>query len=305
MWRTPLLLLLAAVMAVPARAQDGAKGPWRTNRPVRAVVLGGSISRYYAGNFGQYLQYGCSDLEVLNRGEVGAGASKILKNLKTAVLDEPDTRQGLGWVVVQGGLNSVWSPESTSWWLSRLFSQSHGEGLKVLALSLSPWGSDDDPRFDGWKALRLHRATEQVVEFVLGHLTPAQALGRRAAQRGGDDQKWQPGELPDIAIDLWRSPLRAGSSAPLRPREELADAFGRSPWAKQAADKDKWIQAARAVPQQFLAKPYHDFDHVHPNGAGHRLIAALVCQQAPAEWRCDCDAIRRAVWKGKIVPGKS
>jgi hypothetical protein len=289
---------------MPALADDAPKNPWHTTRPVRAVVLGGSISRYYAGNFGQYLQYGCRDLEVVNRGEVGAGAAKILKNLRDGVLAEPTTRSGLQWVIIQGGLNSVWAPESTAWWLSRLFTTSHDAGLKVLALSLSPWGSDDDPRFDNWKALHLHRATEHVVEFVLGHLTPPTAFGKRVAQRASADAPWQKGELPDIAIDLWRSPLRAGASAVQRPREPLERTFDSSPWAKRSAERDRWIDAARAVPQQYLAKQYHDFDHVHPNGGGHRLIAALVCQQAPAEWHCDCDAIRHAIYKGKVVPGK-
>ena len=58
------------------------------------------------------------------------------------------------------------------------------------------------------------------------------------------------------------------------------------------------------VPRSFLQAKYRDFDHTHPNSAGHRLIAALACQQAPADWGCDCDAIRHAVWKGKVVAGQ-
>ena len=57
------------------------------------------------------------------------------------------------------------------------------------------------------------------------------------------------------------------------------------------------------MPRQFMDAKYRDFDHVHPNTAGHKLMAALACQQAPPQWQCDCDAIRRARWKGKVLAG--
>ncbi|MEK9967710.1 MAG: hypothetical protein VW600_01150, partial [Ferrovibrio sp.] len=36
-------------------------------RPIKAVVVGGSISMYYAGNYGQFLEHGCKTLEVVNK----------------------------------------------------------------------------------------------------------------------------------------------------------------------------------------------------------------------------------------------
>jgi lysophospholipase L1-like esterase len=296
----------AAAIALPTAAR-AAPGPWTTDRPHKAVVIGGSISKYYAGNFGQFLHYGCKDLEVINRGEVGAGAAKLLGNLQSQVINQRALLQamsdGKGWILLQGGLNSVGAPESTIWSLTRLIAAAHAAGLKVLALTVTPWGADDDPRFDGWNGLRLHRATEQVAEALMGKLTPARSLGRRAVQRGGDAQTWQADELADLTIDLWHSALRVGSKAPLRPAEPLRDSFASSPWRKFADQRDQWVEAARAVPRQFMDGKYRDFDHVHPNTAGHKLMAALACQQAPAEWRCDCDAIRRARWKGKVLAG--
>lgn len=304
---TIVACLVGLLLATTARAaQPRTDVGFRTERPYKAVVVGGSISLYYAGNFGQYLQFGCKDLEVIHRGKVGAGGHVLAQILRDQVIGDKALMKhladGKGWILFQGGLNSVGSPESTAWQLSRLFLAAHQAGLKVLALSLTPWGSAADPRFEGWKGLRILRATEQVVDFVLGRLTPKQALGKRAADRA--DDKWLPGELPAIAVDLLQSPLRAGKAAGLRDRAELERTFAASPYKKQAGQKAVLVAAAQAVPQFFMHTKFHDFDHVHPNSAGHRLIAALACQQAPAEWGCDCDAIRRAEWKGKVVAGR-
>ena len=299
------LIVIAAWLGCCGEAR--AASPWTTDRAHKAVVIGGSISKYYAGNFGQFLHFGCKDLEVINRGEVGAGAAKLLANLNSQVLQTQPVldamAHGKGWILLQGGLNSVGAPESTLWSLTRLFQAAHAGGLKVLALTVTPWGSDDDPRFDAWNGLRLHRATEHVAEGLLGKLAPSRALGRRAAQRTLGKDEWLPQELPDIAVDLWRSVLRVGAKAPLRPAEPLRQTFASSPWRKHSDQRDQWVEAAQAVPRQFMDAKYRDFDHVHPNTAGHKLMAALACQQAPAQWQCDCDAIRRARWKGKVVPG--
>ena len=311
--RACLASVLSALAWAGFAAPAMAAGPWTTDRSHKAVVIGGSISKYYAGNFGQFLHYGCKDLEVINRGEVGAGAAKLLANFRGQVLETKPVlsamADGKGWILLQGGLNSVGAPESTLWSLTRLIVAAHSAGLKVLALTVTPWGSDDDPRFDAWNGLRLHRATELVAEGLLGKVAPSRALGRRAAQRQPTAQpqpiadEWTPEELPDVAVDLWRSVLRVGAKAPLRPAEPLRQAFASSPWRKLVDQRDQWVEAARAVPRQFMDAKYRDFDHVHPNTAGHKLMAALACQQAPPQWQCDCDAIRRARWKGKVLAG--
>lgn len=306
-FKTCLVVALSSCGWAACAAPASAAAPWATERTHKAVVIGGSISKYYAGNFGQFLHYGCKDLEVMNRGEVGAGAAKLLANLRSQVLETKPVLaamgEGKGWILLQGGLNSVGAPESTLWSLTRLVQAAHGAGLKVLALTVTPWGSDDDPRFDAWNGLRLHRATELVAEGLLGKVAPSRALGRRAAQRQVSKDEWTPEELPDVAVDLWRSVLRVGAKAPLRPAEPLRQTFASSPWRKLVDQREQWVEAARAVPRQFMDSKYRDFDHVHPNTAGHKLMAALACQQAPAQWQCDCDAIRRARWKGKVLAG--
>lgn len=300
----------AAKASVPrkpaAPPETAAASPWKTARPVKAIVIGGSISMYFAGNFGQYLQHGCRNVEVLNRGKVGAGGPALARILADEVLGNPQVmagfQKGNGWILFQGGLNSVGSPELTIAALAQLFKAAHDGGLKVAALTLTPWGSDKDKRFVGWDGLRTHRATEQVVDFVLGKLTPKQALGRRAAERASET--WLPGELPALAVDLWRSPLRAGKTESLRDEKALDATFDKSFYGKRPTEKAVLLAAARAVPQWYMDKKYRDFDHIHPNSQGHRLIASLLCQQAPEAWGCDCDVIRRAEWKGKVVPGK-
>lgn len=308
-----LCLALSLLIALPALAASpippAPRPLWKTDRPHKAVVVGGSISMYYAGNFGEYLQHGCRDLEVINRGKVGAGGPALARIVRDDILGDPaltgPMRGGKGWILFQGGLNSVGSPESTAWFLSRLFLTAHEAGLQVVALTLTPWGSDADKRFDGWEGLRIQRATDHVSQFILGRLTPALAFGGRTQDRTVADGPWLPGELPAIGVNVLQSPLQAGKEAPLRPREPLLAGFAKGPFRKQVDKKDLLVAAAQAVPQRFMARKYHDFDHVHPNGEGHRLMAALVCQQAPAAWACDCDAIRRAAWKGKVVAAKA
>lgn len=283
-------LMLLNLLALPALAADAPV--WRTDRPHKAVVIGGSISKYFAGNFGQFLEHGCSKLEVLNRGEVGAGGAKLLRNLQREVLDKPAVLRpmqgGKGWILFQGGLNSVAQVRGTMQRLAELFSLAHSADLRVLALSLTPWGADSDARFAGWKGLQLHQATAEVSRFLTGK--PAADSGFVADQ------------LPDIGIDLWNSELR-DAQAPLRAAAPLEASFASSPYRKDTQRKGEWVAAARAVPRHYLAAAYRGFDHTHPGTAGHRLMAALACQQAPAEWQCDCDAIRRARWKGKVVGG--
>jgi hypothetical protein len=62
-----------------------------------------------------------------------------------------------------------------------------------------------------------------VVDFVLGTLTPAEALGEYTpAGRPGADAAWQADELADVAVDLYRSALRAADGAPERSRGDGA-----------------------------------------------------------------------------------
>jgi len=298
-----LCLAIATTAAIVAATPALGKS-FRTPRPVRAVVVGGSISMYYKGNYGEYLQHGCKNLEVVNRAKVGAGGRALVKRLKTAVLQDKqlmkEVRRGEAWLIFQGGLNSVFSPEMTNWYLARMFKLAADSGMRTFALTLTPWGDDGDKRFKGWEGLRYVRATKMINRFLLAKLTPDQALGRRAAKH---PHEWLKGELPEVAVDVYHSELRA-KSAPLRAEAPLRKSFRRSRYRKRGAQKDKLIEQARAVPRGYLAKGYRDFDHIHPNTKGHRLLAVMACKKAPASWGCDCAKIGRAVWKKGKVRGK-
>ena len=158
---------------------------------------------------------------------------------------------------------------------------------------------DSDPkRWAGAAGLRYLRATRTVVDFVLGKLTPREALGDFASRRtGGAEAAWQPEELPDVAVDLYRSSLR-DEGAPLRELEAMRAALAKDrSWKREHASQDEVAReaalaadAAEAaeVPRWFLRGDLRSFDHIHPNVEGHRLIAETACPSLPASWGCTC-----------------
>ena len=302
----PALLALVATMLVGLLASPDARaGEFKQSTKVRAVVLGGSISMYFKGNYGQFLEYGCKNLEVVNRAKVGAGGPALLKRLDAEVLNDAAlmkelTGAGEAWLIFQGGLNSVWSPWMTNDNLARLFAKASGAGLRTFALTLTPWGEDGDRRFDGWEGVWTHRATRKINNFLLGRITPDVALGSYGKDH---PHEWMKGELPTVAVDLWDAGLQ-DSGAELRAAAPLALSFATSRYRKETAQRANLLAEARAVPRHYLKAELKDFDHIHPNTDGHRLIALAACRRAPATWGCDCGKIARAQWKGKVVEGK-
>ncbi|MCO4763721.1 MAG: SGNH/GDSL hydrolase family protein [Myxococcales bacterium] len=294
---TSSVLLLVVLMGAQAFAKGPFKDPTRT---VKAVIVGGSISMYYRGNYGQFLQHGCKNLEVVNRAKVGAGGPALVKRLRKAVIGDrrlmKQVRGKRPWLLFQGGLNSVYSPEMTNANLAKMFKLAKDNGFQTFALSLTPWGDPSDKRFRGFNGVFYVRATKRINAFLLGKLTPDQALGARAKKH---PHEWMKGEVPDRAVDVFHSHLR-NSDAALLPAAPLARKFSRSRYRKRKKNKAKLIAEARSVPRNYLKKSYRDFDHIHPNSKGHRLLAARVCAKAPASWGCDCNRIKRAVFKGHV-----
>ncbi len=296
MLRATIISLFLALLAPPALA-----GPFKTDRPIKAVVLGGSVSEYYAGNYGQFLAHGCQNLEVVNRAKAKKGVPALVKRLNKEVIGDrklmAGTTDGKRWLIWQGGLNSVFSPEMANYHLARLFQQAHDGGFQVMALTLVPWGSHKDARFRGFRGVRTVRQTKQINNFLKRKLSPQRALGRRARNH---PHEWMQGELPDITVDVFDSPLR-DSGAALRDMAALNKAFSRSRYRRKKARKAAIVAEARAVPRQFMKKKYWAFNHYHPNTAGHRQMALAACAQAPKSWGCDCKRIAAAVFrKGKV-----
>lgn len=279
---------------------------WRfkqKDRPVKVVVLAGSIGAWPKQPYAERLAAMCTNVEVRNLSKVGFGALQLKQRFRQQFLDNPYVNlrdpELEYWLVFQGGLNSVGTPERTNHDIRELFTLAHARGLKVVAFSLTPWGDDSDPkRWAGAAGLRYLRATRTVVDFVLGALEPREALGDYVGKRSaGKDAPWQPDELPDVAVDLYRSPLRA-EAAPLRDIEAMRAALAKDGlWKRQHAGLDEAARSAALdadaaeaaeVPRWFLRTELRSFDHIHPNAEGHRVIAETACPRLPASWGCTC-----------------
>ena len=308
----PAALATSAALA-PAALAEGA-GSWRfqdSSRPVKAVVVGGSVTAWPRGNFGHFLEAACPRVEIALKGKERLGAAEI----KTRFIDEVVKNKRLKvadheavWLIYQSGLNSIAMPEDTNAASAATFAAAHKHGLKVLALSLGPWGSTKDARRWGWaNGLAYAAFTRKGVDFIMGRLSPAEALGTLAKDR--KSAQWLPEERPDIAIDLYDSPLRDKDAALLdeaaaRKNTKKHDAVKRelkalADDAAREARLEALVAAVREQPRWFMKAQYHSFDHIHPNMEGHRVMAQTICPKLPASWGCDCAAIAKMDWLAK------
>ena len=277
---------------------------WRfklADRPVKVVVLAGSIGAWPKQPYAERLAKMCKHVEVKNLSKVGFGAFQLRQRFKQQVLERLPQLKAAGneyWLVFQGGLNSVGTPERTNHDIREMFVLAHSKGFKVVGLTLTPWGDESDKRWAGTAGLRYLRATTRVVDFVLGALTPAEALGEFAGRRAaGAGAAWQAEEQADVAVDLYRSALRA-EDRPLRDTAALERSLTKDRgWQAAHADlaEDARTAAMRSdaataaeIPRWFLREELRSFDHIHPNSEGHRLIAEAACPRLPASWGCEC-----------------
>ncbi len=280
---------------------------WRfrhDDKPVKVVVLAGSIGAWPKAPYAEQLASLCANVEVRNISKTGLGAWALKQRFEQQVLDNPNLRWSIEgqehWLVFGGGLNSVGNPKSTNHHMRRLFELAHRRGMKVVGLTLTPWGDDRDKRWRGVDGLRSRRTTQAVVDFTMGRLTPEQALGALAKERRvAADAPWDPSELADVAIDLYDSPLR-DRQAPLRDLDEVRAMLAKSKqWQHAHAELDDLQRttkleadalAVAEIPRWYLRKELRSFDHIHPNAEGHRLIAETMCPSLPQSWGCRCPA---------------
>jgi len=305
----PLLTLLALWVATAARAEE--PGTWRFSddtKPVKVIVLGGSVSAYPAGGYAQWLPNICTKIEVQNRAKEKLGAAELRQRfiaqvLKNRRLDLKSS--GEPWLVFLGGMNSVGSPESTNLEVGKTLELARNAGLKTMALTLNPWGAEDDRRWQGVDGLAYFEHTQKTVDFLLGRLTPTQAFGAANVKALTDPTRFAPGQLPDVAIDLWSSRLRH-VDAPLRDTSRLERAAKSSKLVKarlsglaepERAEKLRaLIQKAAELPRWFMKPEFIGFDPIHPNAQGHKEIARGICEAAPASWGCECGRLDRLAW---------
>lgn len=280
---------------------------WRfrqDDKPVKVVVLAGSIGAYSRQPYAVQLESLCANVEVRNISKTGLGAWALKQRFEQQVLDNPNVRWNVEgqehWLVFGGGLNSVGNPRSTNHHMRRLFELAHRRGMKVVGLTLTPWGDDRDKRWRGVDGLKSRRTTQQVVDFTMGRLSPEQALGALASKRRvAADAPWDPSELPDIGIDLYDAPLR-DLDAPLRDLEAMRELLAKSKeWQRAHVKLDALqrqtkleldAQELAEIPRWYLRRELRSFDHIHPNEDGHRRMAELMCPSLPESWGCTCPA---------------
>ena len=314
-WRRTTLAAALGLSLLVLGPVTRAQRPWRfehPDRPVKVVVLGGSATIYPRGNYGQFLGAACPNVEVKNLGKTGISIGAMKTRFQELVLDNPNVRPKRDevWLLVRGGLNSLYDGHLVNRVLRDVFRAGHRAGAHVFALSLAPWGDAKDwPRWGGANALVTMRRMGLTVNFLLKRLAPVTALGRYAKR-----VRWLPGDLPDVAVDLWDSPLRDREAAP-RDHGRTRRLLRRQKWVKRELarvpldQRDETLEAmtdrAAAAPRWFLKRRYQAFDSTHPNTEGHRVIARLACQHAPASWGCNCALIDNLVWSpraGTVVP---
>jgi hypothetical protein len=316
------LLVSSSVVHLCPDARAEAPGAWRfpddPARPVKLIVLGGSVSAWPNGSFSDWVGGVCGRVEVQNRGQAKLTAqalrarfdSEVVKNRRLKVADRVARGEEV-WLLFMAGLNSIGNPESTNIEVTKTFARAHAVGLKVMGLSPNPWGAESDRRWGGVDGLAYLGHTRRVVDHFLGKLDPATALGRHAEGR----TSFSPAERADVAVDLWDSTLR-DRGAPPRDAAKLAREAKRSTWlkaqlkdlapAEAEARQARLLAEAAALPTWFMPKRFHSFDAIHPNTEGHREIARAICARAPASWGCDCALLDGARWEQatrKVVPG--
>ncbi|MEZ4380274.1 MAG: hypothetical protein R3A79_02925 [Nannocystaceae bacterium] len=319
-----LALSLLGLSHTPARAaaeapegDEAASTPdepanWRFKddaRPVKVLFLAGSIGAWPRDPYSKRIEGMCKNVEAKNLSKTGFGALQLKQRFKKQVLDNRRVPLGRGddaseyWLVFQGGLNSVAMPESTNHHIRDLYTIAHSKGIKVVGFTLTPWGDEADRRrWSGIGGLQYLEYTRKLVEFTLGRLEPAEALGEYASKRKVEaDAPWDPSEVPDISIDLYHAPyLRHAEAEPrsvdaMRKQLERDSAWKRKLKELSEEERDATLarEATRAaeIPQWFLREELRSFDHIHPNAEGHKRIAELACPHLPASWGCECPAI--------------
>jgi hypothetical protein len=271
------------------------------SRHVKVVLLAGSIGAFQDGPYAHLIHDWCGNVEIRNLSRVGFGTQQLYGVFQREVLRHrtfPWSDPSLElWLLWNGGLNSAIVSARSNRYIRRAFVDAHARHMRVVGLSLTPWGAFDDARWTGARALETHDSTQRIVDFVMGRGDPADLLGAYASDRGSAPAAYQPEELADVRVDLYDSDLR-DRSARARDLVEMRrlvsrdgrwrHAFGALPDEQRAARLDADAARLSEMGRWFLRSDFRSFDDVHPNRQGHHRIAELVCPSLPASWGCHC-----------------
>ena len=302
-------MLLSIAVSASASAETSAAG-WqfqKADKPVKVVVIAGSIGAYAKDPYHERLEGVCSAIEVKNLSKTGIGAFAMKQRFRDEVLKNPkvDPEKAAGseehWVMLSAGMNNLYAPQTANHHMKNLMVLAHMAKWKVVAFTPTPWGSDKDKKHDGLDGLRRLDATKLVADFLLGRLKPQEALGDKASQRpAGATGAWDPLEVPDLAVDLHDSDLRDKGAA-LRDQAKLRAALEKDrTWmraheaddeATRSAALDADAKRAAEVPQWFMTPKLLAFDNLHPNTDGHRIMAKTICPKLPKSWSCSCEKL--------------
>lgn len=278
-----LLLMVCSVFAQQERNRRQDSSGYASNAPLRFVmqhrphkmiVLGGSIAAYTDHPFARNLHEWCSALEVRNISQAGLGAHALSKRFNETFRGHNLRGQQNLWLLWNGGLNSVSAHAKTNATIAALFDTAHAAGLKVIGVSLTPWGSPSAARWRGHRGLQLADATRRVVDFV----------SRDSSA--------------DIKINLYDDPDLRDTQAATIPLDDAKRILSRDPiWRRSVrtldpqAKESALVAAAtrlQALPTHWLKKELQGFDYIHPNRDGHVIMARKICLELPASFQCQC-----------------
>lgn len=308
------VLALATSLGGVVGVRADPPGRWRFSdetRPVKAVVIGGSVSAWPTGSFSDWIPAMCPKVEIVNRGKAKLGTQalrgryrdEVTKNRVLRVAERTGAGEEI-WLVFMAGLNSIGNPEATNIEVTKSFAAAHDDGLRVMGLTPNPWGAEYDRRWKGHDGLLYFEHTQKVVDHFFGRLDVETALGRYADGR----TELIPAERADVTVDLWTGSLR-DAEASVRDADKLARDVRRSsvvrartkelPEGEKEAAVAALTARASELPRWYMQDRFKSFDAIHPNADGHREIARAICAAAPPSWGCDCASIDRGVWDRK------
>lgn len=293
--------------AAPAAAPEPEPAPtWRfrdASKPVKVMVLGGSTGAFAKQPYAKEIGRLCKNVEVKNLSKTGLGAFPQKKHFRKQVLEnqwlKPRDPKQEWWLVHAGTVNSVANPYSTNHHVKNTIVLAHKSKMKVVGLTLTPWGDERDKRFRGLGGLKYRRWSQLTADFVMQRADPQTALGSYAEQRKvGEDAEWDPSEVPDVAVDLYDSALRHRDAMPRDFEAARAMLRKDAKWSKEHADLDPGVRETLLIadatelmmlPLWYLREEFRSFDHIHPNRDGHQVIGATICAKMPESWGCECE----------------
>jgi len=130
-----------------ASAAPLAGGP---KRAVKVAAIGDSLTDDRRGVGGYYLKYlreKCPESRFDNFGKGGDMVNQMRKRFGPSVLGEGGTKTDYTHVIVFGGVNDLYSdetagrgPKKVQADLLTMYQGAHGRGMKVVAITIAPWG---------------------------------------------------------------------------------------------------------------------------------------------------------------------